>query len=36
MGQAAKATRENRTITVDFHDDSTWHWFSLMGLFSPF
>jgi hypothetical protein len=22
MGQAAKATRENRTITVDFHDDS--------------
>src|SRR5216683_2476211 len=24
MGQAAKATRENRTITVDFHDDSTY------------
>jgi hypothetical protein len=24
MGQAAKAARENRTITVDFHDDSTY------------
>ena len=24
MGQAAKATRENRTITVDFQDDSTY------------
>src|SRR6266446_4514011 len=29
MGQAAKATRENRTITVDFHDDSTY--FQLMN-----
>jgi hypothetical protein len=25
MGQAAKAARENRTITVDFHDDSTYN-----------
>jgi len=24
MGQAAKATRQNRTITVDFQDDSTY------------
>ena len=23
MGQAAKAIRENRTITVDFHDETT-------------
>jgi hypothetical protein len=29
MGQAAKAARENRTITVDFHDDSTY--FQLMN-----
>ncbi len=29
MGQAAKAPRENRTITVDFHDDSTY--FQLMN-----
>jgi len=24
MGQAAAQTRENRTITVDFHDESTY------------
>ena len=24
MGQTAKRTRENRTITVDFQDDSTY------------
>jgi hypothetical protein len=24
MGQAAKRTRENRTITVDFRDDATY------------
>ena len=24
MGQTAKATRENRTITVDFHDEATY------------
>ena len=24
MGQTAKPTRENRTITVDFHDESTY------------
>jgi hypothetical protein len=24
MGQAAKATRQNRTITVDFQDESTY------------
>ena len=24
MGRAAKQTRENRTITVDFHDESTY------------
>ena len=24
MGQAAKWTRENRTITVDFHDETTY------------
>ena len=24
MGTAAKPTRENRTITVDFHDESTY------------
>ena len=29
MGQAAKATRENRTITVDFHDETTY--FALLG-----
>jgi hypothetical protein len=28
MGQTAKATRENRTITVDFQDESTY--FQLM------
>ena len=28
MGQTAKPTRENRTITVDFHDESTY--FQLM------
>ena len=29
MGQAAKLTRENRTITVDFHDETTY--FGLLG-----
>jgi hypothetical protein len=29
MGQTAKATRENRTITVDFHDETTY--FALLG-----
>ena len=29
MGQAAKPTRENRTITVDFHDETTY--FALLG-----
>ena len=24
MGQAAKRTRENRTITVDFHNQATY------------
>jgi hypothetical protein len=24
MGQTTKATRENRTITVDFHDETTY------------
>src|SRR3977135_3275516 len=24
MGQSAKATRQNRTLTVDFHDESTY------------
>jgi hypothetical protein len=29
MGQFAKPTRENRTITVDFHDETTY--FALLG-----
>ena len=29
MGHAAKPTRENRTITVDFHDETTY--FQLLG-----
>src|SRR5713101_1881033 len=29
MGQAAKLTRENRTLTVDFHDETTY--FALLG-----
>jgi hypothetical protein len=29
MGQPVKATRENRTITVDFHDETTY--FALLG-----
>ena len=29
MAQAAKLTRENRTITVDFHDETTY--FGLLG-----
>ena len=29
MGQAAKRTRENRTITVDFQDETTY--FQLLG-----
>ena len=29
MGQTAKVTRENRTITVDFHDETTY--FALLG-----
>jgi hypothetical protein len=29
MGQAAKRTRENRTITIDFHDEATY--FQLLG-----
>ena len=29
MGQRAKPTRQNRTITVDFHDESTY--FQLLG-----
>jgi hypothetical protein len=29
MGQAAKRTRENRTITVDFRDEVTY--FQLLG-----
>ena len=29
MGQAAKRTRENRTITVDFRDEATY--FPLLG-----
>ena len=29
MGQAAKRTRENRTITVDFRDEATY--FQLLG-----
>ena len=29
MGQTAKRTRENRTITVDFHDETTY--FALLG-----
>ena len=29
MGQVAKLTRENRTITVDFHDETTY--FHLLG-----
>jgi hypothetical protein len=29
MGQAAKPTRENRTITVDFRDEATY--FQLLG-----
>jgi hypothetical protein len=29
MGQTAKPTRENRTITVDFHDETTY--FALLG-----
>jgi len=24
MGQSAKPTRQNRTITVDFHDETTY------------
>jgi hypothetical protein len=24
MGQTAKSTRENRTLTVDFHDQTTY------------
>src|SRR6267378_7398135 len=34
MGQAAKATRENRTITVDFHDETTY--FALLGTTKAF
>ena len=29
MGQTAKPTRHNRTITVDFHDETTY--FALVG-----
>ena len=29
MGQTAKVTRVNRTITVDFHDETTY--FALLG-----
>src|ERR1700716_776767 len=29
MGQTAKVTRENRTLTVDFHDETTY--FALLG-----
>ena len=29
MGHAAKPIRENRTITVDFHDETTY--FALLG-----
>ena len=29
MGHTAKPTRENRTITVDFHDETTY--FALVG-----
>ena len=29
MGHAAKPTRHNRTITVDFHDEATY--FRLLG-----
>lgn len=29
MGQTAKVTRENRTITIDFHDETTY--FALLG-----
>jgi len=29
MGQAAKPTRQNRTITVDFQDEATY--FQLLG-----
>jgi hypothetical protein len=29
MGQSAKPTRENCTITVDFHDETTY--FALVG-----
>ena len=29
MGQTAKPTRQNRTITVDFHDETTY--FALLG-----
>ena len=29
MGESAKPTRENRTITVDFHDETTY--FALLG-----
>ena len=34
MGQAAKATRENHTITVDFHDETTY--FALLGTTKAF
>jgi hypothetical protein len=29
MRQTAKPTRENRTITIDFHDETTY--FALLG-----
>ena len=29
MGQAAKPTRDNRTLTIDFHDETTY--FTLVG-----
>ena len=31
MGQITKATRENRTITVDFHNEATYGQFLVTG-----